>query len=125
MSAGTWVAFLAAAAVGAPARYLLDGWVQHRTGGGFPWGTLAVNVSGCLLLGLLTGAGLYRDLGEPVRTAAGTGGLGAFTTFSTFAYETIRLAEEGAAGPALANVALNALAGLAAAAAGLALAAVA
>ena len=49
-----WVAFLAAAAIGAPARYLLDGFVQDRTDGAFPWGTFVVNVSGCLVLGAIT-----------------------------------------------------------------------
>ena len=116
-----WVAFLAAAAVGAPSRYLLDGWVQDRTRGAFPWGTFTVNVSGCVLLGVLTGLGLYHDLDAMTRTVLGTGGLGAYTTFSTFTFETIRLAEEGALDEAFRNAAANVLVGLAAASAGLAL----
>lgn len=123
MSAAAWAAFLAAAAVGAPARYLVDGRVQDRAGGAFPWGTFAVNVTGCFLLGVLTGLGLYHDLGPTARTVAGTGGLGAYTTFSTFTFETVRLAEEGAVDEALRNAFGSFLAGLAAAAAGLALAA--
>lgn len=125
MSAGTWTAFLAAAAIGAPARYLVDGWVQDRTAGAFPWGTFVVNVTGCLLLGVLTGAGLHHDLGSGVRTVLGTGGMGAYTTFSTFTYETVRLAEEGAVEAAFRNAAGSFLFGLAAASAGLALMAVA
>jgi CrcB protein len=121
MSALAWIAFLAAAAIGAPARYLLDGWVQDRTSGAFPWGTFTVNVSGCLLLGVLTGLGLYHELDATTRTVIGTGGLGAYTTFSTFTFETIRLAEEGALDEAFRNAAASILVGLAAAAAGLAL----
>ena len=116
-----WVAFLAAAAVGAPSRYLLDGWIQDRTRGAFPWGTFTVNVSGCLLLGVLTGLGLYHELDATTRTVLGTGGLGAYTTFSTFTFETVRLAEEGALDEAFRNAAASFLVGLAAASAGLAL----
>jgi CrcB protein len=116
-----WTAFLLASAVGAPARYLADGWVQDRTRGAFPWGTFAVNVSGCAALGVLTGLGLYHELGPTTRTIVGTGGLGAYTTFSTFTFETVRLAEEGAVAEALLNVAASLVVGLAAAAIGLAL----
>lgn len=122
MSAAAWVAFLAAAAVGAPARYVVDGFVQERARGAFPWGTFVVNVSGCLVLGVLTGLALYNGLGATVKTAVGTGGMGAYTTFSTFTFETVRLAEEGAVSDALRNVAGNLLVGLAAASVGLALA---
>jgi CrcB protein len=115
------VVFLVAAGIGATSRYLLDGWVQDRTSGAFPWGTFTVNVSGCLLLGVLTGLGLYHDLDATTRTVLGTGGLGAYTTFSTFTFETIRLAEEGALDEAFRNAAANVLVGLAAASAGLAL----
>jgi CrcB protein len=115
-----WIAFLAAAGVGAPARYLVDGWVQERTGGAFPWGTFAVNATGCLLLGLLTGLGLYHDVDATTRTVLGTGGLGAYTTFSTLTFETVRLAEDGALDEALRNAIASLLVGLAAASAGLA-----
>jgi CrcB protein len=119
-----WAAFLVAAGVGAPARYLVDGWVQDRTSGAFPWGTFAVNVSGCLGLGLLTGLGLYHDLDGTARAVVGTGGLGAYTTFSTFTFETVRLAEEGAVDLAFRNAAASLLVGLAAASIGLVLTAV-
>lgn len=120
-----WAALLVAAGIGAPARYLLDGWVQDRTGGAFPWGTFTVNVTGCLVLGILTGLGLYHGLDPATRTVLGTGGLGAYTTFSTFTFETVRLAEEGALDEAFRNAAAGLLVGLAAASAGLALMAVA
>jgi CrcB protein len=116
-----WLAFLVAAAVGAPARYLIDGLVQDHTDGAFPWGTFVVNVSGCLVLGTITGLGLYHGLHATTRTVLGTGGMGAYTTFSTFTFETVRLAEEGAIDEALRNVAASFIVGLAAASAGLAL----
>jgi CrcB protein len=119
-----WLAFLAAAGIGAPARYLLDGWVQNRTEGAFPWGTLTVNVTGCLALGVLAGLGIYHDLGSTARVVVGTGGLGAYTTFSTVTFETVRLAEEGAASEAVRNAAAHLLVGLAAVSVGLALTAV-
>jgi fluoride exporter len=118
-----WLAFLVAAAIGAPARYLVDGLVQDRMKRQFPWGTLVVNVSGCLLLGFITGLGLYHGLGATTQTVLGTGGMGAYTTFSTFTFETVRLAENGRVEHALRNVAANLVVGLAAAGAGLALAA--
>lgn len=124
MSVLAWAAFLVAAGTGAPARYLLDGWVQDRTSGAFPWGTFTVNVTGCLALGVLAGLGLYHDVaGGTARTVLGSGGLGAFTTFSAFTFETVRLAEEGALDDAVRNAAAGLLVGIAAAAAGLALAA--
>lgn len=121
MTGTAWLAFLVAAAVGAPARYLLDGWVQDRTDGAFPWGTFAVNVSGCFAFGVLTALGLYHDLGSTVITVVGSGALGAYTTFSTLTYETVRLAEEGTLDEAFRNAAASFLVGLAAASAGLAL----
>jgi CrcB protein len=122
VSFASWLVFLAAAAVGAMGRYLLDGFVQDRTAGAFPWGTFAVNVTGCLVLGALTGLGLHHGLDATARTVVGTGGVGAYTTFSTFTFETIRLAEDGANGAAVTNVAGSLFAGLAAAGLGLALA---
>jgi CrcB protein len=116
-----WLAFLAAAAIGAPARYLIDGFVQDHVEGEFPWGTFVVNVSGCFILGIIVGLGLYHGLGSTPQTVLGTGGLGAYTTFSTFTFDTVRLAEQGAIDAALRNVAANFVVGLAAASAGLAL----
>jgi len=120
MSPLAWVAFLAAAGIGAPARYLIDGWVQDRTEGAFPWGTFTVNVTGCLLLGVLAGLGLYGGLGSTTRTVFGTGALGAYTTFSTLTFETVRLAEEGAIDAAFRNAAGSLVVGLAAVSAGIA-----
>jgi CrcB protein len=123
VSVGTWVAFLAAAAIGAPVRYLVDGLIQDLSGGEHPWGTSLVNITGSLLLGLITGFGLYHALASDLRFIAGTGFCGAYTTFSTFSFETIRLAEAGAFPAAVRNVAVNLCGGMAAAALGLFLAA--
>ncbi len=110
-------------AVGAPARYLIEGWVRDRTGGRLPWGTLLVNAVGSLVLGMVAGAVVHHGWGDVPDTWLGTGFCGAFTTFSTFTVDTVALVEEGALGAALANVALGVVVGVAAAAAGLALAA--
>lgn len=110
-----------AGAIGAPSRYLLDGFVQSHVRGVFPWGTFVVNISGSLLLGIITGLALYHGLAPIPRVAIGTGFCGAYTTFSTFSYETVRLLEEGSVQPAAMNAAASVLVGLAAAALGLAL----
>jgi CrcB protein len=124
MTGWAWIAFLVAAAIGAPARYLVDGFVQDRTTAAFPWGTFVVNVTGCFALGVLTGLALYHGLDPTARLVVGTGGIGAYTTFSTFTFETIRLAEEGAVADAVRNVGGSFVVGLAAASLGLAIAAV-
>ena len=122
MSVLAWVGVAIAGGVGAPARYLLDGFVQDRSRGALPWGTFVVNVVGAFVLGLVTGLALGGHLGDVGKQMAGTGFCGAFTTFSTFTFETTRLAEEGAWGEAAKNVCASLLVGLAAAALGLALA---
>lgn len=113
----------AAAAAGAVSRYLLDVAVQHRHESVFPLGTLVVNVSGSFALGLVTGLALYHGLGAGARTVVGIGFIGSYTTFSTFTYETVRLLQDGSVAEACLNALANLGIGLAAAAAGLALAA--
>jgi fluoride exporter len=84
-----WICLGGAAGTGA--RYLLSGWLLRVAGPGFPWGTLAVNVLGSFLLGLLMQVALTTDLLSPTaRLALGTGVLGGFTTYSTFNYETLQ-----------------------------------
>jgi CrcB protein len=112
-----------AGAVGAPARYLVDGFVQDRSVGDFPWGTLVINVTGSLLLGIITGAALYHAFPNTPKVWLGTGFCGAYTTFSTFTFETIRLLEEGEVADALRYAVASLLVGAAAAAIGLAIAA--
>jgi CrcB protein len=123
VSALGWVAFVAAAAVGAPLRYLVDGAVGDRTEGVFPWGTFVVNVTGSLLFGFVTGLALYHAFPATPKVVLGTGFCGAYTTFSTFTFETVRLVEEGAPGEAFRNALGTLVAGALAAGAGLALAA--
>jgi CrcB protein len=107
-----WLLVIAGAAVGAPLRYLTDLAVQRRHDTVFPWGTFAVNVAGCLILGVLTGAATYGAASHPVRLLIGTGLCGALTTYSTFSYETVRLAESGAQFFAALNVIASVVAGL-------------
>lgn len=109
------------AALGAPARYLVDRAVTARTRGRFPWGTLAVNTAGSFVLGALLGAASRGGVPPALVAALGTGFCGALTTYSTFGAETVRLAEDGEHRLAAVNVAAGVTAGLAAAAAGWAL----
>lgn len=116
------LAVAAAAALGAPARYLLDRAIAGRRASTLPLGTMTINITGAFLLGLLVGLSLHQGLPKSVVTVAGTGFCGAYTTFSTFSYETMRLVEDGSIAEAVANVAASLVAGLLAAAAGLGLA---
>lgn len=99
---------------GAIARWGLSGLTHKLIDSTFPWGTLAVNVLGCLAIGALMFLVEDRRMLTPqIRLLVITGFLGAFTTFSTFGYETMRLFESGP-GPALANIGANCVIGLAA-----------
>jgi CrcB protein len=89
-----------AGALGALARYGVDGLVGRDQEGGFPWGTFTVNVSGSFLLGLLLAALAPGWL----RSSATIGFLGAYTTFSTFTFQSYRLLDQGALGLALVNL---------------------
>ncbi|MFI0808998.1 fluoride efflux transporter CrcB [Streptomyces echinatus] len=113
-----WLLVVAGAVIGAPLRYLTDRAVQARHDSVFPWGTYVVNVSGCLVLGLLTGAVSAGAAGPQLRLLLGTGLCGALTTYSTFSYETLRLSESGSGIYAAVNVVASVVAGLAAAFAG-------
>lgn len=86
-----------------------------------PWGTLMVNVSGSLLLGLLVGLVGTGTLAPGALAVVGTGLCGGYTTFSTWCYETVVLLERRAYAPAALNVVGSLLLGLAAAALGLVL----
>ena len=120
MSGPVWIAFVAVAAVGACARYRLEAAVTARVQHAFPLGTLLVNASGSLLLGVLTGLALYHGFPRSTRLVLGTGFCGAYTTFSTFTFQTIELGNDGAIGLAFRNVALTLVVCAAASAAGLA-----
>ncbi|OSZ58905.1 chromosome condensation protein CrcB [Streptomyces pharetrae CZA14] len=117
-----WLLVVVGGMIGAPLRYLTDRAVQSRHDSVFPWGTFAVNVTGCLVLGLLTGATAAGAADSPLRLFLGTGLCGALTTYSTFSYETLRLVESGARLPAAANAMGSVAAGLGATSGGYALA---
>ena len=114
MSAGAWVAVGLVGGLGALARFLVDGLVGESSPSPFPLGTLVVNLSAALLLGLVTGATLR---GEALTIVAG-GGLGSYSTFSTWMFETQRLGEAGRGILLLLNLALPLATGLAAVALG-------
>ncbi|MEO8438422.1 MAG: fluoride efflux transporter CrcB [Chloroflexota bacterium] len=107
---------------GAISRYLVDGFVTDRTAGAFPWGTLAVNATGSLVLGLLFAMTAERAiLPADIRGPVMIGFIGAYTTFSTYMLESWGLIESGSYGPAIANLGGSLLVGLVAVAAGLAI----
>ena len=102
-----------AGAVGAMARYGVGVLAARAVGERFAFGTLAVNVLGCLLLGFLLELERNTTLVAPsVRLLGAVGFLGAFTTFSTFGYETLRYWQAGASHMALANVSANLVLGV-------------
>ncbi|BCR05886.1 putative fluoride ion transporter CrcB [Desulfuromonas versatilis] len=97
-------------ALGCLGRYYLSGWAYALAGRGLPYGTLAVNLLGSFLLGLVMEGSLRSSLlGSELRMGITVGFMGGFTTFSTFSYETFRLLEEGSLLQAGANVLLNVL----------------
>ena len=80
--------------LGCVARYMISGWVYNLAGRSLPYGTLAVNVIGSLLLGVIMEGSLRSTLLSPdLRIGLTVGFMGGFTTFSTFSYETVRLLE--------------------------------
>jgi fluoride exporter len=109
-----WVGVLIAGGFGAVLRFLVDGAVARRAARSFPFGTLAVNISGAALLGLLGGLALSRH----VALLADTAFVGSYTTFSTWMLETQRLSEERQLRSAVANLVASIVLGIAAALAG-------
>jgi CrcB protein len=114
MSMLTWIAVMLIGGAGSVARFLVDGTVSAGTGRDFPFGTLVVNVSGAVILGLLTGLALSGS----AALLAGTAAVGSYTTFSTWMFETQRLTEERQHRKAVANIAASLVLGVAAAALG-------
>jgi fluoride exporter len=109
----TAVAIAVAGALGALARYGLDGLVSRRLPGAFPWGTFMVNISGAFALGFVFTLMTEQLTVAPwLRGAVTIGFLGAYTTFSTLSFETYRLYEDGARGLAAANALGSLAAGL-------------
>lgn len=109
-----WIGVGVLGGVGAVARFVVDAVVSASVPGRFPSGTLIVNVTGALLLGLLVGLGLDGN----ALLLLGTAVMGSYTTFSTWMFETHRLAEDGQLGLVGANLAVSVLLGLGAVAVG-------
>jgi CrcB protein len=109
-----WLAVGALGGLGTIARFLLDGLVSTNSGSRFPLGTLLVNLSGALVLGVLVGLALSGN----AYLLAGTAVIGSYTTFSTWMLESHRLAEDGRRWLLFANIALSLVAGVGAAALG-------
>jgi CrcB protein len=94
--------------LGAISRYFVSELVYTFIGAGLPYGTLAINLVGSFLLGIVAQLGLSGDiLPDSVNSFVGIGFLGAFTTFSTFSVQTLELLESGSLLKALLNISLN------------------
>lgn len=106
----TLFAVMLGGAVGSALRYGLSVVLNPQTASGMPWGTLAANISGCLLIGWLSAQ--LSAAPEPLRLGILVGLLGGFTTFSSFGLEAIRLFQAGHLGTAIAYVSISNLGGL-------------
>ena len=111
MTVAVWAGVLLIGGVGAVLRFLVDRAVSKRVIRPFPFGTLAVNLSGALLLGFFAGLALSPH----VALLAGTAFVGSYTTFSTWMLETQRLGEERQVWPAVANIVVSVVLGVPAA----------
>jgi fluoride exporter len=111
-----------AGGLGAGTRFVVDGLVRSKLRTALPVGTIAINVTGSFLLGLVAGAVIVHAAPVELQAIAGTGFLGGYTTFSTASFETVRLIQSRRTGLALLNGIGTAVATVGAAAAGLALA---
>jgi len=110
-------------AVGAVARYSTSGWFYQKLGESFPYGTLAVNLIGCFVLGAVAQLNQTTELIPPsLRPGVTIGMLGAFTTFSTFGYDTLELLQAGQWRSGLLNIIVSVGGGLIAVWLGIALA---
>jgi fluoride exporter len=111
VSAGVVLGIGVLGGIGAILRFSLDGAVSGRVGSAFPFGTLAVNLSGAFVLGVLVGAALDGNAYRVI----GTGLIGGYTTYSTWALESHRLGEDGELRLGAANFAVALVLGVAAA----------
>ena len=114
MTIAVWGGVVLLGGAGAVLRFLVDRAVARRVARPFPFGTLTVNLTGAVLLGLLSGL----TLSHHVALLAGTAFVGSYTTFSTWMLETQRLGEERQVWPAVANIVVSVILGVAAAMAG-------
>ena len=114
MTIAVWGGVLVLGGAGAVLRFLVDRAVARRVARPFPFGTLTVNLTGAVLLGFLSGL----TLSHHAALLAGTALVGSYTTFSTWMLETQRLGEERQVWPAVANIVVSVVLGVAAAVAG-------
>ncbi len=114
MTIEVWIAVALLGGTGAVTRFVLDAAIGARGGREYPFGTLAINASGALLLGGLTGLAVSGN----ALLLAGTATLGSYTTFSTWMLETHRMREDARFRPALANILVSLAVGVGAAALG-------
>lgn len=112
------LAVMAGGATGALLRYLVVWKIQSPQAGAIPWGTLAVNLSGSLAIGIVAALVIKLDVTQAWRLFLAVGILGGFTTFSTFSFETAALLRQGFYGNALFYVLLSNIGGIVLAAAG-------
>jgi len=103
MTALVFLGICVAGGVGAALRLVVDGLVRSRVKSVFPAGTAIINVTGSLVLGLLTGLALHAALPEAWELVLGTGMMGGYTTFSTASIETMRLIQQRETMPAILN----------------------
>jgi CrcB protein len=107
-----WIYLIIGSVGGGVARYSLAGAIYRWVGTDFPYGTIVVNITGCLLIGFFNSlAEVKFVLGTNERVLLMTGFCGAYTTFSTFIFETSNLMKDGEVGRALINVGASLLAG--------------
>ena len=122
MRAGlNWIAVAAGGAIGSVSRYAVEVWLSADTAttvGAWPWATFAVNLLGCLLIGVLIGRIAANPRWEAWRPFLGIGVLGGFTTYSAFALESVQILDEGTWALGLTYVAASIFGGLAAVAVG-------
>jgi CrcB protein len=108
------------ALAGTPARFFVSGVIARRFGETFPWGTLVVNVSGCVVIGAIAAIARAHGLSSDAWLFLATGFLGSYTTVSSFALQTLALVRDGERGPALGYIGLSLVLCLAAVAGGFA-----
>jgi CrcB protein len=114
VSVFVWAGVVVIGGAGSVLRFFVDGLVSSATGRDFPFGTMVINISGAVILGLLAGLALS----DTEALLAGTAAVGSYTTFSTWMLETQRLAEERQHRKAVLNVVVSLVLGVAAAALG-------
>jgi CrcB protein len=107
-----FILLAAGGAIGTILRYSISGFTYRFFNGVFPWGTLAVNLTGSFIIGLLWGLFEIENISSNVRNFIFIGILGGFTTFSTFTLESLNLFRDGEVKLALANILASNLIGI-------------